>query len=1303
MKNHKNNQRPAHLKRRLYAALCMLLVSSLLVGVTSYAWLVMSVAPEVSGMSVNVGANGALEIALLNTETRQDMSAISSIMGSSLANRDPKANNTWGNTIDLSYADYGLQNVVLWPSRLNLTQTGTGYVVGSNLLSVPTYGYDGRIVELTNNTVTGTYNGNAFSTMLGQQDFGVRVIGTTDLLSPQSAALALAKSNIRTYMSSANQAASAAMDANGNGLLNILLDRTRIYNNQDLDVLKQLISDLGVSVDYIEQALRQGILAFAASQISDVEAFEAAKVQIMDSSKTLSQIVGEFSADYFEGTQFASWISKFEVMHGNLNAAKNACNMLTGGSYVWAEFRSVLDYVMNIDTVYINDDKLSEFDASNIGDLLAGGVAITLAPGSGVFADVADFVGDFSSWVTYGVRIEIKTLTLQNPVYLQALYLGVSTLEAADGSSTSDTAADLTQTFGYVVDMAFRTNAAVSNLLLQTAPSQRVYADSDDARTMGGGSYMEFTTDDETLSLDKMIELMDAVRVGFVNDQGNLLGIAKLNTSNRVVTGDKVKAALYLYGFHIDPEDGSLQMDERQKSNNILTALEQDTAKAISVVVWLDGDLVDNTKVSATYETSLKGTLNLQFASNANLVPAGNNALRDITADKNDLETMLDEAKVVYDAGQGLYTTVSWNAYCEAYAYANAVFADAAANENQIYNASLNLALATQNLESVSHDALSAMIAEIRELMGTTTDLARYVMKDQNGNYYTVADYTEEQADLSVGQIYRVDYAMNLHDEGNGIKTPIYTDESWSALAAALYEAEAVNMNDNATDAQIDAVLTALQVAHEALARKIFYLPYDYEGELYYFALTDEEDTYGKWYYNDFTRVVSDLLILKLDAKAEQTVVATLFTSEYVSVYDKVSTAYVELRTDLYSSLSSEKITGIAWNALDNVYFSQVMGSKHEAVLTKLVEKAKEVNALGESLDITYTPVDITAAQELLERYTNRNYDTDTGYVTTAEAETAIDALQTAIADAQEAIDAAGLATLNLYMTAEQRTLLTAAINAAKTVDGYNVADEEEATEPGEDNPEGEEEPDPALQKLENLRNAVAAAEALLASDEIVTAEAAEEVLNALNEQLVANGKQQITVYNTIVHSIPIGSEIVEIVNAVELPGIEFMTAGKTGTTTVGAIGVTNGGVVFAVSEEVTVYTPATDAIINDEDDAITVTMTVGETVDLQADLAFNCNLYADLNEQLEKGNIIKVAQDYIVRIPETVHVNELTGEFDGFLWSSDDSKIVRTSGSGSACAITAVSVGTTYVRVSIETAAGNTYATWAKIVVNPA
>lgn len=79
-------------------------------------------------------------------------------------------------------------------------------------------------------------------------------------------------------------------------------------------------------------------------------------------------------------------------------------------------------------------------------------------------------------------------------------------------------------TYGYVVDLAFRlnTNAVKGDtvtdgkLLLQTAAKQRIYTDSTKADTLGGGSYMEFSTVSNNLTPARVQKLMEAIRITFV-------------------------------------------------------------------------------------------------------------------------------------------------------------------------------------------------------------------------------------------------------------------------------------------------------------------------------------------------------------------------------------------------------------------------------------------------------------------------------------------------------------------------------------------------------------------------------------------------------------------------------------------------------------------------------------------------------------------------------------------------------------------------------------------------------------------
>ena len=123
------------------------------------------------------------------------------------------------------------------------------------------------------------------------------------------------------------------------------------------------------------------------------------------------------------------------------------------------------------------------------------------------------------------------------------------------------------------------------------------------------------------LDTERMVLLMDAVRIGFVDRSGSLVAVAKLNTSNYVETKEGISAPMYLYDFEIAP-NGSLLMAERQKEDNAIVNLPQGQPVVLSAIVWLDGDHVDN-RLASTSGQSVTGTMNLQFASSANLIASG--------------------------------------------------------------------------------------------------------------------------------------------------------------------------------------------------------------------------------------------------------------------------------------------------------------------------------------------------------------------------------------------------------------------------------------------------------------------------------------------------------------------------------------------------------------------------------------------------------------------------------------------------------------------------------------------------------
>lgn len=134
--------------KKLYAAVALLLVASLLVSTATYAWLTLSLAPEATDITTTIGANGNLEIALATTDHLASLEANNMYDDDSnfeYTTGDPVHDNVlWGNLIDLTAVDYGLHVLNMRPAVLNVID-GT---VAHMPISVGAYGADGRLTSL---------------------------------------------------------------------------------------------------------------------------------------------------------------------------------------------------------------------------------------------------------------------------------------------------------------------------------------------------------------------------------------------------------------------------------------------------------------------------------------------------------------------------------------------------------------------------------------------------------------------------------------------------------------------------------------------------------------------------------------------------------------------------------------------------------------------------------------------------------------------------------------------------------------------------------------------------------------------------------------------------------------------------------------------------------------------------------------------------------------------------------------------------------------------------------------------------
>ena len=267
---------------KLMAAISMLLVSAILMCLTSYAWFILSTAPEVSNLKTTAGANGALEIALQSTNGNE-RAEITSAVGSSHAVKSAAESNTyWGNVVDLTEG-YGLEHVTLYPSRLKLNATElngqTSYAVDTgSILQVPQFGQDGRVTGLLDATKT-HYDGDKFTT---GNNWGVNVLGavsenvgeedTIVLTYARDIVLEQAREKVATYRAELRDKMETTIAENSMGIMGLFIayganeeDGLPAPPNTLNDAVKNYVGAMEMVVADATQALRWALLANAAA------------------------------------------------------------------------------------------------------------------------------------------------------------------------------------------------------------------------------------------------------------------------------------------------------------------------------------------------------------------------------------------------------------------------------------------------------------------------------------------------------------------------------------------------------------------------------------------------------------------------------------------------------------------------------------------------------------------------------------------------------------------------------------------------------------------------------------------------------------------------------------------------------------------------------------------------------------------------------------------------------------------------------------------------------------------------------
>lgn len=683
------------LKGKLISALCMLLVAATMVISSSYAWFTLSTAPEVSGITTAIGANGALEIWLNTTDTADE-------------------NYIPGNIVDLAAAKYGLGAISLLPSKISMLENSTT-VLDPRFLQFPEYGPNGRPGTSLDKTsaAAGLFNGMNFVEGSGT---GVRAVGVASGLTDRQAAYRNAKYAASNSMASATTTAVTSLNQNGAVLGNIVIkkvsDANATYTADEVASLEVIIADLERAIVDIETAYKEMIVAFAASNLVPVTTagdavYSTIRTNFANGTLTLAQIVtdkkitvgeGESAITVnLEGSAILQAITALQTTKGNVESARDAYATLSAKAapYTWADISSVTNWLIEANNTKLNGTPVEGSTKDQLANAVLGGgqgVTLSLENGAGVYVEIAAHCGNYSATVSMknvtaaGITLESLTITMktnstQNPSYLENALEQVVTAGAP--ASAGETVLPMTEFYGFILDLAFRTNAANSNLLLQTEAADRIYEDNNNEATQGKGSYMTYKATTTELTTDAVKGLMDCIRIVFFDTETReIIGEARLDTANATISTDGVTAKMYMYekqtyyaytdgDGHVTkyyvkvttttPSDGApvttyayytdaamttlatdavVAIDANAASAipaalketveyvkktgagaDVITALGQNTPVKLSVLVYLDGETITNANVAATAAKSVTGSMNLQFASDADLVP----------------------------------------------------------------------------------------------------------------------------------------------------------------------------------------------------------------------------------------------------------------------------------------------------------------------------------------------------------------------------------------------------------------------------------------------------------------------------------------------------------------------------------------------------------------------------------------------------------------------------------------------------------------------------------------------------------
>ena len=672
-----------NMKEKVAAAALMLLISVIVTVTATYAWVTLSIAPVVSSVNTTVSSNGNLEIALAPEDG--SLPEEFDVDESASASTDVTVSNLqWGNLINLSDPAYGIDNLVLRPAQLNsaslkysplwgavygadgrISTLDSNYTYtkwdGSEFLASKEYGVRAiASYKLTTSESTSA----AYKTMADAVNTAHNKVNNAYALVPEkvggvsSMLSSFVQSKVPAFLGGGSETAfTSAQIKSAYELYKAFLDAMELQKDAlvALANFQSFVYAQNPDNGYSYEEL------FWADLVANKAAYNASNATTASSNGIISLVgLTQFISDYDRAVVDVEYLKTYYE-----GAADGSMKIYwSSGGTSGHQIVDIVDYLLSYNnlTVVINGETVTFAQlagnptgyATDLVGMNGDHTNATVQKGSlqrfeQTAIDESYRLQGQSNNAVLTVKVNVTmgvsmTITIYGDCYTSASGPSsfMSNYSAAMGQEMVGADAVAEDTYGMAVDFWIRTNAEDTYLTLEGAVAadtdgtvygydgvNRVWGSTNvtnlttNSTTQGSGScYIYYADTPEDMA--RSLELLQSMKVAFVDADGNLVASASMDTQNYYAVNGRVTVPLA-----IDENSGVsyTYTDDTnlEQTGRAIVRLTNDDAKWVTALIYLDGANMSNESVLAAAD--IDGQLNIQFGSSADLNTLGDNKL----------------------------------------------------------------------------------------------------------------------------------------------------------------------------------------------------------------------------------------------------------------------------------------------------------------------------------------------------------------------------------------------------------------------------------------------------------------------------------------------------------------------------------------------------------------------------------------------------------------------------------------------------------------------------------------------------